>query len=197
MKHATPHFMTAILLLLTVCAFSGCVDTEPASEAPATHSARGSTASASESRNTPSPEHAESRRPTGSLATQSSSQGIGSVADSSQASRAFQRIWQTSLYPDLTKRQHQCIAELDAPIRSGESLASRQIRFRDCALRVNGSVTENEREWRILHGAIPDLDRDGHGWQVVADPYPGRGNCVVAYLDNDYNLVFAWIGLEG
>ena len=115
----------------------------------------------------------------------------------SQASRAFQGLWRTSLYPNLTKQQHQCVADLDAAIQAGESLVSRQVSYRDCAVRVNDSLTENEHEWRILHGAIRDLDRDGSGWEVVADPYPGRANCVIAYLDNEFNLVVAWIGLEG
>jgi len=154
MRHATSHFIIAIVLL-AMCAMSGCGDTESPSD------------------------------PTTIL------------PESTEASRAFQRIWKTSLYPNLTEHQNQCIGGLDAAIRSGESIASRQISFRDGATHFNVSVADNGPSWRILHGVVSDLDCDGTGWEVVADPYPGRGNTVVAVLDNEFKLVFAWIGLEG
>ncbi len=115
----------------------------------------------------------------------------------SDATRGFQQIWIARLHPNLTEEQMRCIGALDVPIRAGESLLSRQVPYRACLKHVNGSVTEGEREWRILYGELSDLEREGQAWQIVADPYPGAGNCVVVYLDERLELVFAWTGLEG
>ena len=170
MQQAKAHHTVCFLFLLAAGVLAGCANTE-------------SPSSQSEIANAASP--LQSLEPNAVVPTLD------------PASGAFQRVWQAQLSPNLTKHQQQATIGLDAPIRSGKSLVSRQMPFRDCILRVNDSVTEDEREWRILYGEVSDLDRDGRGWEVVADPYPGRGNCVVAYFDNDLNLLLAWIGLEG
>jgi hypothetical protein len=170
MQQAKAHHMVRVLLLFTAGVVAGCVNTE-------------------------SPDRQSERTDTVSSQQSVTTEAIVSTLD--PACCAFQRAWQTRLFPDLTKKQQQATVGLDAPIRSGTSLDSRRIPLRNCAQRVNDGVSEYDREWRVLHGEVSALDREGRGWEVVADPYPGRANCVVAYFDDDLNLLVAWIGLEG
>lgn len=66
-----------------------------------------------------------------------------------------------------------------------------------CFERIDGTLTQVERESLILFGAINDLrGQSGDCWEIMS--FGGFGNSIEGYLDaNTGKLLVLWIAPEG
>jgi len=82
-------------------------------------------------------------------------------------------------------------------VRTRKKLSARLESYRRIYDRVKGTLTPSERETLVLHGALPDLNREGECW--VIESFTGCPCSEIAgYVDaKTGRLVFVWVMPEG
>ncbi len=130
-------------------------------------------------------------------ASYSNAQAADKIKTEQQALDAFATAWKSDLAPMLLKRRgyEDWVKSVDAEIKA-KKFSARQADFRECAKRLEGTLTEKERTQSIIHGKIDDLKRDGKCWEVE-DPDDYSIFSLIAYFDGDGKLILSWIVPEG